>query len=543
MIATARDGWVVGEVLARQAERIPDRVYIQRVDGPSITFGEMHRSATRVAKGLQGFGVAPGDRVLVMLPNGIEFVQVWCGIGLAGAVLVPLNTALRGAFLEHIANNSGARLMIIQEAFLPVLQASEPRLPQLERVVVIEDSAGAPQRATLRRIVRSPFEALLEPGVAPAGHTVTHRDIGAILYTSGTTGPSKGALLPHGHLYLNAHIYIQQLRITAEDVIYCCLPLFHANGLLLQTYGAMILGARLVLRDGFSASTWLDDIRRYDATVTNLLGVMTEFVYRQPERPGDGRNRLRVATAVPTPKAFGADFERRFGVKLIELYGTTEVNCPLYMPIDEALRPGSCGRLIDEWFEARIVGPATDEPLPAGEVGELVVRPKAPFCFMMGYHGMPEETVSASRNFWFHTGDALYCDEDGYFYFVDRLKDRIRHRGENVSSYEAEIVLNSHEAIAEAAVVGVPSQFADGEHDVKACVVLKPGAELTPEALIAFCRERMPRFAVPRYVAFLDALPKTQTQKVKKQDLRAAGVEGSTWDRLAAEAGQGRSRD
>jgi crotonobetaine/carnitine-CoA ligase len=212
----------------------------------------------------------------------------------------------------------------------------------------------------------------------------------------------------------------------------------------------------------------------------------------------------------------------------------TEVNIPTYMPYDAGLRAHSCGRLLDQWFEMRIVDPETDTPLPPNTVGEIVVRPTEPWCFMAGYNAMPDKTVEAWRNFWFHTGDAGRYDAEGYYYFVDRLKDCIRRRGENISSYEVEQVLNEHEAVAESAAVAVKSDIAGGEDEVKACIVLRPGQHITPEALLDFCQQRMPYFAVPRYVEFVDALPKTPTAKIQKHKLREADITPATWDREAA---------
>ncbi len=519
------DGWVVGQVLARQAARRPDHPYLELPGQPPISFAAMDAAASRLANGLAALGVGFGDAVLLMLRNGAEFLQSWFALSRLGAVTVPVNVAFKGDFLEYVVNDSAARVIIADAEFLPVLRHSEARLDHLATVIVVGEPSAGFERC---RVV--PFADLSSGSATAPEIVVTYRDIAAILYTSGTTGPSRGVRLPHGHLHHNPHVYIEQLGLTEDDVFYCCLPLFHANALLLHAYGALILGCRLVLPRSFSASNWLADIRRSGATVTNLLGAMTEFVYRQPARPDDGDNKLRIACTVPIPPSFGAAFERRFGVKLIELYGTTEMNCPFYMPRDAALRPGSCGRLIDEWFECRIADPETDETVPAGATGELLVRPKVPGIFMAGYHGKPEATVQAWRNLWFHTGDALRCDGEGYYYFVDRLKDCIRRRGENISSYEVEQVLIDHPAVAEAAVIGVASRFDEREQEVKAAIVLAKGATLLPADLSAFCRGRMPDFAVPRYIEFLDALPRTATQKIRKDALRASGITKATWE-------------
>jgi len=296
----------------------------------------------------------------------------------------------------------------------------------------------------------------------------------------------------------------------------------------------MLVGGKAVIAPQFSASRWLDDVRRCGATVTNTLGVMTDFIYRQAPRPEDREHRLRLICAVPTPAEIAEGFRQRFGVPLIEAYGMTEVNIPLYMPLDAPYRPGSCGQPYRRFFEVRVVDPDTDEEVPRGQLGEIVVRPREPFAFMQGYHTLPEQTVGAWRNFWFHTGDAGRQDEEDYVFFVDRIKDTIRRRGENLSSYEIERVLAEHPAVAEVAAVAVSAGIAGGEDEVKACIVLRPGATLAPEALLDFCQPRMPHFAVPRYVEFVPSLPKTPTAKVQKMTLRQAGLTPATWDREAA---------
>jgi crotonobetaine/carnitine-CoA ligase len=529
-----KTGWVVGTVLARQGTALHDKPFVQFEDQPLYTFGAMDESANRIAHALASLGVQRGDRVLVMVPNSVEFLQAWFGITRLGAVFVPINTAYKGAFLEHVINNAAGRLMLTDRQYTPLLQAIETRLPQLGTVVIVDTAAAEATLPTFQRLRALAFHQLLQAPATPVQVPVTYRDIGAIMYTSGTTGPSKGVLMPHAHLYLFGHNKIAAIRLTSDDVYYCCMPLFHANALFMQVYSSLIVGCQVVLTRSFSASRWLDDIRRSQATVTNTLGVMTEFIYRQPPRPEDRDHRLRVIVAVPVAPEWGEDFQKRFGTKLLEVYGMTEVNIPLYMPYGEGLRPRSCGKVLDRWFEMTIVDPDTDEELPPRTVGEMVVRPREPWCFMAGYNGMPEKTLEAWRNFWFHTGDAGMYDEEGYFYFVDRIKDAIRRRGENISSYEVEQVLNNHEAVAESAVVAVKSAIAGGEDEVKACIVLKPRAQVAVEALLDYCQERMPYFAVPRYIEFVSELPKTPTGKIQKHTLREAGITAHTWDRDTA---------
>ncbi|BBK41663.1 ATP-dependent acyl-CoA ligase [Allostella vacuolata] len=512
-------GWVLGRVLARQAERQGDRDYLRPVDGPPVSFGALDRRATRIANGLIAAGVAKGDPVLVMLPNSVDFVALWCGVARAGAVFVPINTAFKGAFLEHVANVTRARAMVAAAEHLPTIAASAGRMPHLARIWIHGEAAPDDPLPDVR-----PFAELADAPGTTVDVAVAVGDVGAILFTSGTSGPSKGPLLPHGHLHLNGHVYAEQLRLSADDVLYTCLPLFHANALLLGAYGALMLGVPLVLAPRFSASGWLGDIRRHGVTATNLLGTMMSFLMKQPPTADDRDHRLSVVAAVPLVPALAAPFQERFGAKPVELYGTTEINCPFYMPRDAPLRPGSCGRLIDDWFEVRVADPATDEPVPAGQVGELLVRPRRAGTFLQGYCGMPDATVAAWRNLWFHTGDAFKASEDGWYSFVDRLRDCIRRRGENVSSWEIEQALIQHGDVLDAAVVGVPSDVNDGEEEVMACLVARPGRTIDAADIWAFCDARLPKFAVPRFLRTLPALPRTATEKVRKELLRGEGV-------------------
>ncbi|MDH4247723.1 MAG: AMP-binding protein [Deltaproteobacteria bacterium] len=529
---TDKSGWVADRVLAGQAARRGGHPFLQFGDAPPHTFSQVDTLCTRVANALLTHAVAQGERVAVMLPNTLAYCTVWFALSRLGAVHVAVNTGYKGIFLSHVLNNSGARLMILEADYLPWLAEVEPEVPGLHTVFVSGLKPG--DAAPFKRIRLLDYDTLTQGGTAPVTRTVQYQDPGCIMYTSGTTGPSKGVLMPQAHLYLFGLGEVDNLAMTERDIYYISMPLFHANAMLMQLYGCLIAGCKAVIVPQFSASRWLDDIRRHGVTITNTLGVMTEFIYRQPPRPEDSQHRLRLICAVPAPKEIARDFMRRFNTRLIEGYGMTEVNIPLYMPLDAPYRPGSCGKPYARYFEVKVVNPDTDEEQPRGVLGEIVVRPREPFGFMQGYNAMPEKTVEAWRNLWFHTGDAGRQDEEGYFFFVDRIKDALRVRGENLSSFEIEAVLCAHPAIEEAAVVAVKSDIAGGEDEILACVVLKSGQRLTPAALLDHCVPRMPYFAVPRYVEFMESLPKTPTQKVRKGQLREQGRGPLTWDRDAA---------
>jgi crotonobetaine/carnitine-CoA ligase len=353
-----------------------------------------------------------------------------------------------------------------------------------------------------------------------------------IMYTSGTTGPAKGVLMPHGHCYLLGLGTAEATGLGASDRYFVCMPLFHANALLMQLMGSLIAGAEVVVADRFRATTWLQEVRESRATVTNGLGVIPEFIFRQPPTNRDRDHRLRLMVAVPIAPEWGAAFEERFGLPFMQVFGMTECNIVAYTRPDEALVPGCAGYPLTDWFEVEIVDLESDALRHAGQVGEIVVRPKVPGGFMAGYFRMPDKTVEAWRNLWFHTGDAGRLDDLGRLHYVDRIKDCIRRRGENISSFEVEQVLNAHPSVAESAVVGIKVAGAGGEDEVKACVVPIPGATVDPVELLDWCTPRMPYFAVPRFVEVVAGeLAKTPTGKLQKMPLREAGITAATWDR------------
>jgi carnitine-CoA ligase len=517
--------WVVGKVLESQANRKPDLTFIETNEGQTQTFGEFNIRANQVGNHLTQLGVGLGDRVVVILENGLEILESWFGINRIGAVFVPINPSYRGDFLKHVVTDSGAKIAIVFEDTLRSLVQIENDIPTLETVIILEKQSSS---------VRSRFQIINYTDIYTASSErvqveVTTRDPCMIIYTSGTTGPSKGVILPHGSAYMNAHTMIGQLELTESDRIYCCLPLFHANALDTQIYAALILGCSVLLAKGFSARAWLSDIRRFGATATNMLGVMTDFIYRQPALADDADNSLRVASAVPIPPTIGQTFEKRFQVKLVESYGTSETKISHSLSASEPYKPGSCGRLVDAFFECRIVEPQTEVEVEIGEPGELLLRPRMPWTVLLGYHGRPAATEGAWQNLWFHTGDLMRRDDDGYYYFIDRIKDCIRRRGENISSFEIERALLEHPDVLEAAVFGVASPIVEGDQEIMAVIVARDGAVLNLQEVEAFCDAKLPYFAVPRFYESVETLPKTPSQKIRKEDLKRAGAGPATW--------------
>jgi crotonobetaine/carnitine-CoA ligase len=519
--------WTLVDLVRRQAQRYGDREFMRCDDGSVISFAELDRQSTHLAHALAARGLRAGDRLLALLLNGPTLLPLLIAANKLGGVFVSVNTELKGAFLEHQLANSAPRIVAVDRELAKAFAGID--LAAVETVVLVGRGEGDLDALRGRPVV--PFDDLLRSPAIVGELVEPHpRDVSSVIYTSGTTGPSKGVLLPHAHTYLMGYGLARRLELTEDDLYYVCMPMFHSNALFMQTIGSLMAGARVYVVRRFSPSRWLDDLIRTGATLTNGLGVMPEFIFRQPPTPRDRDHKLRAMMAVPIAAEWGSAFEERFGVRLVQGYGMTEINIVAYGVAGDPLEPGCAGAVLDDFFDVKIFD-AEDRPLGVGHIGEIVVRPKQPWCFMAGYQRMPEKTVEAWQNLWFHTGDAGRFDARGRLFFVDRIKDCIRRRGENISSFEIEQVIGAHPSVAESAVVAVKATDQGGEDEIKACVVLKPGGALAPEALLDYCQERMPRFAVPRFVEFLDALPKTATGKLQKEELRGRGAAGATWDR------------
>lgn len=528
------DKWTLPFILEDKAEKLPNKAFLQFKDGPEFSFREVNETVNSIAHGLENLGVKKGDRVLIMLPNSLEFVYTWFAINKLGAIEVPVHTAYKGYYLEHAVNCSQGQIMVVDAKFLEVVKASENNMPGLKKLVVWQWDEGK-EAPGFERLEVLPFNELYSGVKDNPGVDVSYNDIAVIMFTSGTTGPSKGAMIPHRLMFKMAYNSIHDIfKLTPEDVFMIVTPLHHSNAQWVQLCASLMVGCKAVIYDRFSASSWLDWVRKSKATVTVLIGVMSYYIFTQPEKPDDANNPLRAILCQPIPHEIADQFRKRFNVKLIEGFGLTETGYITVTPHDAEWPRGSCGKALEEWFDVKIVNPETDEEVPTNCVGEIVVRPKVPWTLTTGYYGMPEKTAEAFRNLWFHTGDALRRDENGYYYFVDRIKDYIRVKGENISSYETERIVNSHPAVLESAAIAVKSDYIGGEDELKICVVLKPGAKLTPEELLDYLQDRMPRFTIPRYVEFMESLPKTPTEKVQKYKLREAGVTNATWDRVKA---------
>ena len=542
--------WNSPDVLRHRAGTHGERIYLDVPStGESYSYAETLELAERVARGLLAAGAVPGDRLLIMLPNCSAYILGWLGSSLAAMAEVPINTAYRGTFLEHQASTVAPRMALIHPDFAERFAESAESVRSVERFWLAggDDGERAAAAATLRQagFAVSDWEELLA-GTPGAGAVelppVRHCDLGSVFFTSGTTGLSKGVMMPHAHMYLFADQCVSLTRLSDADVYMSAGPLFHGNSHFLAAYPALIAGARYVLQERFSASAWARQVRDSGATVTNFVGVMMDFAWRQPPQPDDADNDLRCIFAAPTASSILEEFKRRFGVEaFVEVFGLTETCMAILSPYGEDRPPGAAGLANSDWFDVRLVDSETDEEVPVGDMGELVVRARHPWTQSVGYYNMPAETQQAWRNLWWHTGDGMRRDAEGWYYFVDRLKDAIRRRGENISSYEVEQALLAHPAIGEVAVVAVPADEEAGEDEVLAVIVPEPGAEVSAAEAWTYADRRLPYFAVPRYLRFVAELPKTPSEKVRKVELRAAGVGAGTHDRGPAPRRRGRA--
>jgi crotonobetaine/carnitine-CoA ligase len=507
-------------MLELQAAKYGDRKLLS-CGGDTWSFSDGRDIAAGRGASLRAAGVSAGDRVAILCSNRLEMLEIILGCGWVGAIAVPINTAAMGPQIGYYLSNSGACLFAIEAQFVERLAHVSEGSGSLRSIWVIGSDAPSGVAAPSMQAMPPRKDAIAAAPIAP-GDTL------AIIYTSGTTGPSKGVVCPHAQYYWWGIHSGRLLGVNADDVLCTTLPLFHINAL--NTFAqALLSGARMALEPRFSASGFWPAMTRHEATVIYLLGAMVPILLAGETRVDERGHRVRTGLGPGVPADLGIAFAARTGVQLLEGYGSTETNFVIGAS-PQTQKPGTMGRVVDG-FQARVVD-SHDVELPPGEAGELVLRADAPFAFASGYFGMPEKTVEAWRNLWFHTGDRVIRDQNGYFRFVDRLKDAIRRRGENISSYEVEQVLLAHPDIDMVAVFPTRSELAEDE--VMAAIVTRPGTAIPPVELMQFCAMRLPYFAVPRFVDFVADLPRTENGKIRKYELRERGVTASTWDREAA---------
>ena len=504
-------------MLTRQAERHAQKPLVS-AGGTTWSCADACETAARFAGALHSFGIKAGDRVGLICSNRIEFLEVALGCAWLGAVAVPINVASRGAQLQHVLSNCGARLLVMEAPYAENLALLDPSELAVEAIWLIGERADIRfGNAAATQMPRS-SERIAPAPVQPA-------DLGFILYTSGTTGPSKGVCCPHAQYFWWGVNSASLLQLRTGDVLCTSLPLFHTNALN-TFYQALLTGSCVHYEKRFSASGFFPSLLHSYATVTYLLGAMVPILLSRPVSVDETAHQVRVALAPGVPAQFHADFTRRTGIRLIDGWGSTETNFVLGTTIDRQ-QSGLMGTVV-EGFAARVVD-GEDRDAEDGTAGELLVRSDEPLAFASGYFRAPEKTAEAWRDGWFRTGDRVVRQPDGYFRFVDRLKDALRRRGENISSFEVEQVLLSHPAVASVAVYAVRSELAEDE--VMAALVLRDGQRCAPQELASFCEPRLPYFAIPRYIELMDDLPRTENGKVQKYRLRERGVTSATWER------------
>jgi crotonobetaine/carnitine-CoA ligase len=529
------DQRTVQTVLADKAERIGALPFLHW-NGRTFSYQDLDDLTNRYANGFATLGIRKGDHVALMLDNSPEFLWALWGLGKLGAVAVPLNTAAKGDLLTYFLAQSDSTTLCVSQPWLQRVIDILDDVPALRQILVHGrsttdiDGSGVPADRQTGRL-----EDLAESPSDPQRHEVpvVAGDPHLILYTSGTTGPSKGAVSPQSQGF---GVGTQMAEINGyrqDDVLYTCLPAFHGNALWYTIYAALLAEASIALYPRFSASRFWDQIRESGATVFNALGAMANIIWQQPASPRDRDHTVRICMMVPNSRALADGFMERYGIRVTSVFAMTE-NCAVVVfgPDESPDKVPAAGRVRD-YMSVQIVDELGRE-LPPGEIGEIRIRPNERGIIMLGYYNKPEATVEATRDLWFHTGDLGHLDDKGYLYFSDRKKEAIRRRGENISAYEVETMLCKHPAVLEAAAVPVVSEL--GEDDLMVYVVTAPGAEVSHPDLIQFCSQTMPYFMVPRYVEFIQALPKTPSEKVEKYKLKLEAAQriGEIWDREAA---------
>jgi carnitine-CoA ligase len=526
------DGWSVGEqdsiiaALRRAVEKKGPQVWLDFM-GELFSYADIDRLSTRLGNSLTGLGVSSGDTVVTFLDNSPDAIICMIAIMKLGAVNVPINTGYRGEFLRHQVNDSGAKLVIAESDYA-------------ERIIEIADALadvklllyrGEEPEITGSHLPSAPLREYLGADETPIPVAVRPSDLACLIYTSGTTGPAKGCMVSHNFMCNLARQNNEIFAVTSEDTFWTCLPLFHLNAIATSILASLLACAKVAVVPRFSVTNFWPEIVRSRATISSVLGTMATLIAKAPDTEASraAYRQIRVAQGAPWPPDVALKWKERFGIQTevaARLFGITEACVVTQVSVYEAVPPGSSGKR-SRYFDVRIVDD-NDNELPPGVPGEVVCRPRMPHIMFEGYWRRPDATQSVMRNMWMHMGDIGKFDENGYFYFVDRKKDYLRRRGENISSFEMEATFAAHPELQEVAVHAVLSDLS--EDDIKVTAVLRTGASLTEEGLCRWCLDKVPYFAVPRYIEFRSELPKNPVGRVLKYQLRDEGATPATWD-------------
>ena len=510
------------EVVEYRAQQEGNRPFI-KFEQVEVTYKQLNDRGNKVASFMNSLGFSKGDTCAVMLPNSETFMYAWVGLSKLGVIEVPVNTAYKGDLLAYILNQSKCKAIIIAEEWIKRLAFIQDQLDTLQYVIVVGD---CPQGVETPLKWLS-FEHLFDeaPNIQLDNH-ILPQDPAIILFTSGTTGPSKGVVLNHSANFSVAHTACNLMDYDESDCLFSMFPLFHVNARYTTVLVALIAGSKVVLHNRFSASRFWGICRSEGVTAFNFMGSMLTILMKQENQVNDADNPVKKIYGAPTPPGMYDTFTKRFGVTIAEVYGSTELGTAA-ANLPGSFKIGACGKEVSIYELA--IHDDDGYPVESGILGEIVVRPKKSGIMFSNYYGNPEATVKAWKDLWFHTGDVGWLDEEGYLFFADRKKDVVRRKGENISSYEVESVINRHPQVQESAIIGVPSELS--EEEVMAVLVLQQDVHLDQEQLLTYCEDRLAHFAVPRYVRIVKELPRTPSQRVEKYKLREEGVTRDTWDR------------
>ncbi len=507
---------ILSKILESKSKLKPSHDFIL-TDKKNYTYRDINESANKLAHGLLQKGISKGDKVAVLMDSSPQYLDVWFAISKIGAVEVPINTAYKGDILKHILDSSDTRVILFDKKYVNEVNEINKECKKIDIYIINDkenDCKSYPNK----------LDNFYLHNTNNLNVNIKYTDTACLLYTSGTTGVSKGVIM-NNHFLWSFGVNVAQInQIKNTDISYNYLPFFHIAGKFLLM-ASLLVDAKNVVIPQLSISRFWDDINKYKATIMVAAGGVCNMLFSQPPSNNDSNNSLNLVYAVPIPTEFANQFEKRFGVQFIEAYGSTELNVvacsePGKTPAKSFGKPlkGYDMSIFDE----------NDNPCPPGVPGEIVVRPKKPNIMMEGYYGLPEKTLEVTKNLWFHSGDQGYVDDEGWFYFLDRLTDSMRRRGENISSFEVEKIINEHEYVSECAAIGIKSEMQEDE--VKVVVVKNLEANLREEDLLRYCIEKMPYFMVPRFIEFREELPRTALTKIKKVELRKEGLTPETWD-------------
>jgi len=505
----------IRELLEKQAEKYPDKIFLY-FEEEKITYQEFNVSVNRIANAFKKIGIKKGEMVAIMLPNCPAFLYVWLGLNKIAAVQVPININFKEIETEYILKHSEASGLVIHEDYYPILnKIKKGELPNLKNVIFYGNRIPPPGA--------TPYSNFLDEKTELEHIDISEEDPAVCIYTSGTTDRPKGVLNSHRSWVLTGQAYAYTVGITPEDRVMTPNPLFHANAQVYSTMGSLAAGASLILLKRFSSSRILEQARHYKATKMVLVQAVTPWVWNRPYMENDGDNPVKTMVAGNVPIKIYHDFEKRFQLKIQTIYSLTEAVFAIMGPREgkQERKPGGVGVPMEHpdpsvMNEAKITDD-TGAEVPRGKNGEIVIRNTAT---MMGYFKDPEKTSETKKAGWIHTGDIGYQDEDGYFFFIGRKKEVIRHRGELISAAEIEAIINSHNSVAESAVIGVPSSLGSGEEEVKAYVRLKPGGSAIPQEIISWCNVKLAEFKIPRYLEFRNDFPRSAIGRIQKNALK-----------------------